>query len=238
MNLQISPFGVIIASPFYLLAYLLLLRFWRKLRASPMRWGILALTPIVLALPFADEFWIAWRFREACKDAGVHVYRQVTVEGFVDDTNRGSRHQVVVGLLPNFDPKSLQDWDRRGYRFQENMLDDGGVLRLERTEQGIVASVLDRPSARYRYKRGYDVTPYSLEESASYAIEKVEYQVVDSESGELLGRDTRFTRFPCWIERIWIRYLGSGGNSCPDRTTGTAITQHLPQAALVPAAIR
>jgi len=44
---------------------------------------------VLLAAPWAEEYWIASRFEEVCKDAGVHVYKQVEVDGFYDATMGG-----------------------------------------------------------------------------------------------------------------------------------------------------
>lgn len=41
-----------------------------------------------------------------------------------------------------------------------------------------------------------------------------EYQVVDSQTGEVLWRDVKFERFPCIIEGLWIRFFRSGQTIC------------------------
>lgn len=232
MNIQISPISMILVTPFYALCLFVLNRLWRKLKASPWRWGLPPLIPVLALLPFADEFWIAWHFEQACKEAGVHVYRQVKVEGFVDDTSRTPRNQVKTGNL-NFDAKSLADWDMRGYRFQENMLTDGGVAHLERTPEGIVATILDQPTARYYIRYAYQPTPYRIEEPIGWRLEKIERQIVDSTTGEVLGRDTSIKRRAGTIDRSWVRLLGSDLTMCPDPSKGPK-QPSFPEAVLMP----
>ena len=89
MALQISPFGVAIALVLYALAFFLLRPLFRVMGSEPVlrhvRWTAV---PLVLVLPWADEIWIASRFAELCKDAGVHITRTVEVDGFYDQTGR------------------------------------------------------------------------------------------------------------------------------------------------------
>jgi hypothetical protein len=231
MSLQISPFGVIIASPFYLLAYLLLLRLWRKLRTSPMRWGILALTPIVLALPFADEFWIAWRFREACRDAGVHVARQVEVDGYFNATTSG-----IDTPGPISSPQAIAAYEDGRYRFYERLIgyDPSAVpLRVSHVEKidgKWLVSILSKPAARYHYR----FTDSRQDVPIGYQLWKFETEVIDSTSGDAIGRNTMVKRRASMIERLWIRQVGSDLTICPDPEKGPR-QPPFPETVLVPA---
>lgn len=215
MNYQIGVVGAGIIAVYSALVLLVIV--WplgKLLKRFRWRWAVVGpLAFILLAAPWAEEYWISHNFELVCKDAGVHVYKQVAVEGFVDDTSRGLRDQIKTGLW-NYDAKSLADWDARGYRFQENMLSDGGVVHLERTSRGIEASILDHPTARYHYKYAYQPTPYVQEERIGWKLEKLGTIVVDSETGEIIGRDTRYRRTINIAEGSWRLFWGLAKTTC------------------------
>ena len=215
MKLEISVIGLLIIAFYSALVLVVVALPLRKL-LSEYRWKWAVIAPPVfalLALPWAEEIWIAWHFNQLCKGAGVHVARRVVVEGFVDDTSRSSRVGLKPGLL-NFDSNSLAAFDKAGYRYREHMLIDGGVWHVERKPDGVYGSVLDRPAARYHYKYAYQPTPHQYEEPVGWKIYKTETQVIDAETDEVLGRDTRYTRYSNAFEWLWVRLLGYGTTGC------------------------
>jgi len=215
MNYQIGIVGAGIIAVYSALVLLIIV--WplsKLLKRFSWRWmAIVPIAFVLLAAPWAEEYWIARNFALACEDAGVHVYKQVEVEGFVDDTSRSLRDGIQTGLW-NYDAKSLADWDVRGYRFQENMLSDGGVVHLERTSRGIEASILDRPTARYHYKYAYQPTPYKQEEHIGWKLEKLGMVVVDSETEEIIARDTEYRRTINVAEGSWRLFWGLAKTTC------------------------
>lgn len=215
MNYQIGTVGAGIIAVYS--ALILLLLVWPALKLlKRFRWKWAVVGPIALVLlaaPWAEEYWIARNFQIACEDAGVHVYKQVEVDGFVDDTSRRHRVEIKPGLW-NFDEKSLADWDARGYRFQENMLIDGGVSHLERTARGIEVSILDQPTARYHYKHAYQPTPYVIEQPVGWKLEKLGTIIVDSETGETIGRDIQYRRTINVAEGSWRMFWGLAKTTC------------------------
>ena len=202
MTLQFSIFGYLIMIVFYAISAGLLMLLWYPMRNwHGWKFIIVPLALILLILPWADEVYIAWRFHDLCKDAGVHIYRKEVANGFVDDISPRSRIGLKPGLLYN-DQKRLEEFDKAGFRYKEYMLKDGGVWHVERYSDGVYATILDNPTARYHYK-------YSANnEDMGLQLEKQEWVIVDSESGEILGRDTTFKRYPGWIEGLWVRFLG------------------------------
>lgn len=211
---QITPFGVVIIAVYSFAIGIAALVLSRLLKNFRWRWWLLAPPALLLmALPWAEEAWIAWHFNEACKEAGVKVYRQVEVEGYVYDLSRDSRSSTNPGLW-KLDANSLEAFDREGYRFRENMLKDGGVLHVERHPEGLMATLLDKPTARYVFKHAYEPVPFRYEEPIGWKLEKFEYEVIDRETGEILGRDTRVTRFPNHMELLWLRYFGPANLGC------------------------
>ena len=224
-NFQITPIGVAIIGIYSAIVWFVLV--WpisRMLKTSRLRWPIVWLVAIpLLAAPWAEEAWIAWHFGEACKDAGVTVYRQVEVEGYVDDTSRGSRKSSTPGLW-KLDPGSLRSFDSAGYRFVENMLDDGSVMHVERHPQGLLAELLDRPISRYSLKYAYQPMQRSHEEPIGWKLEKVERQVIDSQTGEVLGRQIHVNRgFPIH-EASLLQFVGPLMLTCP----GPKVQPYLP----------
>jgi hypothetical protein len=215
-NFQITPFGIVLIGIYSGIVCLTLM--WpvsRLIKASALRWPIawIVATPLLMA-PWVEEAWIAWHFTEACKEAGVKVYRQVEVEGYVDDSSRSSRKSANPGFWKP-DSGSLKSFDSAGYRFNENMLDDGGVLRVERHGEGLLATQLDRPTGRYHLRYSYQPTYRSHEEPVGWKVEKVERQVVDSQTGEILGRDVTVKRWAPMADALWAQFIGSTLVRCP-----------------------
>jgi len=196
MNLQFSPFGLIIASPFYVLALWLLSRAWRRLGNSHWRWIAVVLVPVVVVLPFADELWIAWHFQQACKDAGIHVMRKAEVAGFYDDTM----------------PSGYEILENYGFRFMEHQssTQKGKVDHLERSPQGIVTTTIDKPTAQYHYK----FEDPHREAQVGLKMEKRVTQIVDITTKEVIARKTNFSRYPGFIEGLWMHFLSRGQTTC------------------------
>lgn len=221
----ISPFGIVLMLPFYWLCFVAIRRLWRRLGKSPRRRGLLLLAPPILVLPYADELWIAWHFERACRDAGVAVYRRVEVEGYANATG-GAHHHRNDSKVPRRiynDEKSLEDWDKTGYRFKEQLLSDGWALHLERRADGVYAHYVDKPQARYQYRYA-DPRQWV---PAGYQMNRLERQVVDSETGEVLGREVLFERYPGFVEGLWIRFLGSGQTICEGNAPRPPELRHL-----------
>ena len=77
------------------------------------------------------------------------------------------------------------------------------------------STILDRPTARYHYKRSYQgPTPHHEEEPIGWKLEKVETVVIDSENNEVIGRDTRFKRRPNAAEGLLLNLLGPALTIC------------------------
>jgi hypothetical protein len=210
-NFMITPFGFIIILIYSVVIAAIALFLALLLKRLRWRWVLLA-PPLVamLALPWAEEAWISWHFTEACKDAGVTVYRTVEVSGYVNDTNPMSR--FIAKPFWTVSAGAIGSFDAAGYSFVENKLTDGGVQRVERKPGGLKATVLDQPTARYHVK--YTHQPYG-NEVIGWKLVKHEKQVVDSQTGEVLGRDIRIGRIYPTYEALWVRLLGSPSTGCP-----------------------
>lgn len=209
MALQFGLFDYIIIAVFYALAATVLLFAWLWLR----RWRhwravLIPVALVALIAPWADEVWIAWRFGQLCKDAGVHVYRTVEVDGFYDSTMR-SGYELIK---------------RHGYKYMEHPSDPRTkVDYVERIDGEWKKTTLDRPRSRYIYQ----FADPRQEVPAGFKIEKTEWQVVDSQNGEIIGRETRFSRYPGWVQSLWIKYFGNGGNTCEGAAPQPPTLRHL-----------
>lgn len=213
---QITIFGFVIISAYSFAIVVVVLALSRLLKSVRWRWWLLGPPALLLmALPWAEEAWIAWHFSEACKDAGVTVYRQVEVEGYASKRIGYTRKGVETGPLFNSNQTKEADFEREGYRFVEDWLTDGGSRHLEREAGRVMVSIREKPEARYYYKYAYEPDPYTIEEPMGWKLEKIESQVIDNQSGEILGRDVLIHRgFPVH-EVLLLQFFGTPMLTCP-----------------------
>ena len=163
-----------------------------------LAWAIGAVVGGLASVPLIEEVVIATRFERLCRDAGVHVRKTVVVDSFYDATGL-----VGMGNL------------KEGWAFLE-YLDPAyrTIHRIELLDGSPRTMKIDRPTSRYHYKYAYQPTPYRMEEPVGWKILKSETVVLDSSTGEMLGRDTRFVRSPSVADGLWIRFLGHGRTGC------------------------
>lgn len=170
----------------------LLLLFWgiaRVTRGMPGRKALLVVVGVVfLVLPVAEEFWIAWNFGQACKEAGTFIQRKVQVEGFYDDTSHWWRQLAE---------SKYQFVESREYGTKK-------YWRVERDGKNLKHFAIDKPAARYHFKMPYSHTP------VAHKITKHEAVVLDSSAGTVLAKYTRFSRDSPWFYVA----LGKGDFSC------------------------
>jgi len=120
----------------------------RRVRPGPTRWTVVApLAVVILVLPWLQEAWIAWKFSHVCRDAGLHIAREVHAEGFYNDT-------VITGAKsgPITYPKWIEALDKSGYSFTETPRYGGKVSHVEKVNGRWTLTVLDRPTARFHFK--------------------------------------------------------------------------------------
>jgi hypothetical protein len=211
--LQIYPIGLAIAGALWVVVYKFVLRpLWLAWAAKPWRGSVIGtLALILLILPYADEFWIAWQFSKLCEDAGVHVTRKVEVDGYYDATTTGwSKAEIVT------DKQLVAEYEKAGFRFRERNTSVSGsapgkISHLEKYPDGTWRiTVLDHPTARYHYR----FADPRQEVPVGLKLEKTEDIVVDSQTGEVIARDIHYTRYLGWVESLWVRFFGSGAVTC------------------------
>lgn len=197
---MISPFGVVVIAIYSFL--IMLIAILLSFLMPRLRWRWVLLAPpaaALLSLPWVEEAWISSHFKEACKDAGVKVYRQVEVEGFYEGT---------IGTGYSF----IEEY---GFKFMEEKRVDGRIAHTERLGGEWKTTILDRPSARYHVKYAYQPTPYGYEEPIGWKLRKTERQVVDSQTGEILGRHTSIKRVLPTHEALIAGLFGPPIVLCP-----------------------
>lgn len=193
----------------------------RAMRGKPYRLAVLGMVAALFLLaPLSEELWIAWNFGRACKDAGTFISRTVFVDGFYDDTTGWGPRQlaeskytfmesrdILANRLIRVERTDAASRDHALAWYADNGPKEGRlkgpfvIEPISKDEQVVVAPnridawrvmTIERPTARYQY-RSRDHLPYSLK------VVKHESVVVDSEGGELLGRQTIFGRYAPWF---------------------------------------
>jgi len=210
MTLQFSIIGYAVIALFYFACAGLLLTLWfDRGRFRWVRPMLVVVVPIVLVLPWAEEVWIAWNFANLCEGAGVHVKQKIEVDGFFNATTTGPARPEIIT-----DPQRIASYESKGFRFVERKAGygpDAKVSHVEKNGDGQWhVTILEVPQARYYYR-------YSSprpEVPVMWKIEKIEQQVVDSETGEIIATDKVFMRFPDTIEWQWVRFFGTGMLIC------------------------
>jgi hypothetical protein len=223
-------------------------------REMPGRRVLLAVVGVVfLVAPVAEELWIAWHFGQACKQAGTFIYRKVQVEGFYDDTGvslelvRSGPYRFVEGRsdkgvirVSKGDPEFMNDALQR-FR-QENHGKDPSVQDVVRVKVGEKTEALvypkrgdswrivylDRPTARYHYKRADPMNGTRM----SHKVGRSGTLVLDSATNDVIARYTSFGREPPWF---WIG-LGAAPYACdaPGRWPNTSGNALVYRESLVP----
>ncbi len=161
---------------------------------------------VISCILFGDEVWISWRFNQLCKDAGVHVYQKVEVEGFYDDIHGSANDHI----------------EKHGFRFAEGKSrTNGKIAHVEKVNGEWIVTLLDHPEARYIYK-------YSANnEDMGLQLEKWEVVVVDSRTGAILGRDTRYKKYPGWVTGLWDKLWGVHPTICEGSAPKPPELRHL-----------
>lgn len=205
---------------FLLLIYLPLVvlgLFWlwrRVLPASP--WGKLAGTLAYLIaavlLVLGDVLHTHWQMAWLCPDAGLQVYRSVEVEGFYSEVGLDPRAELTKGYQY---VEFAASGNRLGWiRWRE----DGTVTEGSCSMQEANC----KPQSRY-WLIGERYQPVSRNVLANA------YEIVERQTGEVLGRDKWYTALPGWLDQQLVAMFGPVVWTC-----GTADTIALRQTVLSP----
>ena len=79
--------------------------------------------------------------------------------------------------------------------------EDGGYERL----------LLDEPRARYEYRFEYQ------RGVVDYKIRMIQDAIVDRQTGKPAATDTRYLRYPAWLDSLWLKFFGIQGGGCENK---------------------
>jgi hypothetical protein len=165
------------------------------LKPGPIKWATLGLLGLVLlAIPVGDDAYIQWNFNHLCRDAGMHYEKKIAVDGFYDSTGRSG-----YALIEQRGFRVIEHWDRISAKIE----------RVERVGGDWRVTVLDRPTARYHYKASSQHVFVALQ------VAKYEAVILDTETDNVVGRRTIYTRYPGWLDSLWLRFFDARGKQCP-----------------------
>ncbi|MES9879787.1 MAG: hypothetical protein ABW185_02800, partial [Sedimenticola sp.] len=178
--------------------------------------------PIIYVIPFGDVTLNSMAMERACPQAGLHVYKKVEVDGYLDSN-----------AVP-------RDMERHGYRFMETYVIGGGYARYDLQDDGsIIETLMDEPTAEYeviyeKYSRTLDGTfrrLYSGRESSVYkgkeGIDEMplvggrrygsseRWHVRNRITKEVVGEWITFSPLHGWLDRIFLnRLFGATLSGC------------------------
>lgn len=220
MTIQYSIIGTIIVASFYAIALGALWLLARRTKESRLRWIVIPPCALVLlALPWVDELWVAWQFREACRDSGAMIKRQVRANGFYNGITTGSSDAgPVTGK------QRIEALEKSAFAFSEVRLLNGKVAHVERVNGSWYQSNLDAPTARYHFKR-----PTSDVEVAR-AVSCTEEVVLDTQTNETIARYRYCKRYAALPARLWQGLVHGGPTQyCPigDKELKGVLSHHV-----------
>jgi hypothetical protein len=225
------------------LLWLVWTRILKLKTAKPAFWVLIA---AIVVGPWVEELWIAYNFDRLCRrDAGVFVNKTLEVDGFYDSTMRSGyeitkRAHFKFVEHPTEDRKGTErvelattaerDMALRWYaernpgserpkdRSVFHPLSDRETIAV--LPNGVDAwkiTKLEKPTARYHFR---SATSHQAIRAA-HKIWREETSVVDTQTGELVGRYTSYARAPYWF----YMSLGPGSYGC-DGPDGGPNTKH------------
>lgn len=211
-----SGLSWLILLPVYLIgAGLITLLWWWLAKRLSRSWIVIVPLYAVLAVaPWVEELWIAWNFGHLCKkDAGIFIKRTVEVEGFYDAT---------AGLLEIYrpvPPNVAEYYEKGGFKFYELSLANtkGGpsrVVHYEKLKGQWTATALDHSTARYHYR------VLASHKAVTHGVKKFENVVLDTQTGDVLGRYLNYYRSAPWF------FVGLDRPTIPCRETEEATRKY------------
>ena len=212
-----------------------------KLKTNSSVYWVLAAA--IIGAPWMEELWIAYNFDRLCrKDAGLFVNKTVEVAGFCDDTTGWGPRQleafkyefmesrdvlrsrlIRVQRADDMSRDKAVAWHSGNSAKKKGAADAFIVHRLSEKEEIAVSpngldawrtTTIVEPTARYHYKRINDHTP------VSHRIRRFENVVIDSQTGDVLGRYTDYYRGP------YSFFISSDASTIPCKEAQIAIRHH------------
>jgi len=169
---------------------------WRWFLVTPLFVGVIGLA----VAPFVEESVIESRFEEVCRDAGIHVVRKVEAQGFYDTTMRSGDSYI----------------NRLGFIFMEHPApgDRRKIEHVEKVGGDWKRTIYERPTARYH------LVESQANKAVGHKVRVQERVVIDTQTREVIARDTTYKRTANTINQAWMGLIGSTLRLCPDPSKG------------------
>lgn len=172
-----------------ILAYRLLIK---RIPNPRLRWGItLPLAFLIVAAPLLNVYSISLEAKQLCREqGGLHVYKVVEAEGFLEGGG------------------GIKYWSKFGFTYVES----GGGDKMSRytmQDDKVAHQRIQEFISRYQSKTGDNhvvVGKYFARSS---------HQVIDRQTGEVLGDLVVFGIYPGWLDNIAIGLTGTGSGFTP-----------------------
>lgn len=197
MKLYISDLSLLVLLIFYLPLVLFIL--WRIIRSKKLgKISKAIVIPVFLviayAIPLGDVTVHSMAMARVCSSAGLHVYKQVKVDGYFDP----SASEEVLDLYPY----RFIEYTRPGAREK--------VIHVERLrDKKNLKSLLDIPEAKYEVK--YD----GWSDNKDLGVSVLRDSVIDRSTNEVLGERLLFNPMPGWVDQVIVlRWFGGAIHGC------------------------
>lgn len=196
MKLYITAPSVFVLIVFYLPAVLWVLRrIWRSPRwRGAGKVGLMMFTlMLAYAIPLGDVTYNSLAMAKVCPSAGLHIYRTVEVDGYVDSGSEITLRQSPYKFIesPQLKVDGSYYWDR--YEKQS----DGTISRIR----------LEQPTA------ANEIVYEQWHVDKERDVETSRYVVRNRISGETLAEWNLFNPLHGWLDRILVyRWFGTGGD--------------------------
>ena len=195
MKLYITAGSVFVLVLFYLPVVLFVL--WRIARSKRLsRLGKAFILPLFLFVAYAIPLWDvtqnSFAMAKVCPTAGLHVYKQVKVEGYFD---RSASEQVL---------------ERYPYRFIEYTRPGEKITRLERDSTGTISkSIHDTPMSEYQV----EYEDWKLDRTLkAFVLRDV---IKHTATSQVVGERLLFNPIPGWVDRVLVlRWFGGAIQGC------------------------
>lgn len=144
-------------------------------------WAIPLYLLLAYAIPLGDVTWHSWNMNKACKNAGLHVYRTVVVDGFIPEQS------VSEGVLEKYPYQFIETRPRKNK--------NDTVFRLERVNEQIIKIDGAQPLAEWEYIRAHFDHP---DKSLGVTVDR---EVIrNRRTGEVIAEDFSFKVWRGWID--------------------------------------
>ncbi len=209
MDFGLSFFGFVLY-PVYLVAVALgawIVRRVTDASESP-NWSraVWVLTAVVALFPLLEELYIASRFAHHCKDDGVWLPHVLEADGYFSTSQRGSTPVTDTRLSDEFGKAKLGKFNFREYPSDSV---PGKIAHVRRREDGgYEMLLLDEPRARYEYRFEYQ------RGVVDYKIRMIQDAIIDRQTGKPAATDTRYLRYPAFLDALWMKFFGIRGSRC------------------------